>query len=372
MGVLDGLKKNAGPGIAGVLAAGAAGINPALGLFLPKIIKNMDEKLNGRERERLENKLLRDELASSQEKNQAVRDLPGVLQSYLTPDTRPGTQDVPLPPALAQTREIQREADLMGVLGKLNPTATSQSILGKINPREPADIQALRAAGIDPASPRGRELVESTFAQPGGMSPQDELQMMRLRLDIEESLRKRNEEFEAKSRGRADARTSLLKSLEGASRLSEVNERLEGSALETGSAFIDSKRTGLSVLAQAADAAGFDEFASEQKGTLEALDTLKKEVSLFTSNAMQAIEASGGRMSIARQSLLESANASENVSPGTNRSILIVALEELLSQAESIGLSSSETGKYRKKLTELKGKKKDFFSKGEVQKALGS
>ena len=47
----------------------------------------------------------------------------------------------------------------MGLLADIAPGAVAQGLLGQMFPRSTSTLQLLEAAGIDPASPEGRELI---------------------------------------------------------------------------------------------------------------------------------------------------------------------------------------------------------------------
>ena len=108
MGILDGIKGR--DSVLGAIAAGAAGINPLVGLLAGPLLANSPS----RQRKEMENQQMRDQMAARQE-------LPGVLAAASMPhpmSARPGTQDVPLPPQMhaqhaaesqAPTRRISRD-----------------------------------------------------------------------------------------------------------------------------------------------------------------------------------------------------------------------------------------------------------------------
>jgi hypothetical protein len=246
-----GIKKFVGnPTVQGIAGAAAFGANPLLGLLAGPGIKN------DRERRALENDVLRENLVGVRNQREASDQLQGLLSSERTGTNvspafqlegidgfTPGTADAAAagPTAVhnierglpaTQTQEGQRE--MMGLLSKVAPQQTAQSLLGGGNSadsRFQQKLMALKAAGIDPNSERGRQFL---LSEGTGGNELEALRAMMLKWEIEEKFRQKKEDDEESEFGRREMTQGLNKSLKSFSEFSDINSKLAPTVLRTG------------------------------------------------------------------------------------------------------------------------------------------
>ena len=358
-GILDRVRKVAdNPFVTGILGTAALGFNPALGILGGPIIKR------SRNRRDLENRKLELEIEDLEREAAALDRLPEVLKARQVGEAGPGVGV--LSPQVLDEQAAQRDADVLGVLGELSPQLTAQGILQKDLQRDPAIVQTADAFGFE-RTPEGFAEMAKTKGLSGGKSG---LEQMVLLQQLEKLIRENRigafEEGTAAS-GRVN---SIQDSLDTTLRLLDANEQLDGSFLEPGGAFLEGKRTGLAAVTQLGNLFGFD--MGEQQDTLEAFDTLKKETRVLAGQTIESMNAQGITVTNGLRNLVQEANASENVSPGTNVSILKVLMKEQLRAADELNIDIKNRKKIESELEKLNKTTMEFATEAEALTAVGA
>mgnify|MGYP005725461603 CR=1 FL=1 len=344
MGILDFVKQpKVRDALTGVLGVGALGFNPALGLLAGPAITA------SRERRQLENDLIRERLETSRSDRAARRELQGLLAPI-------SQEELAANPNAA----AERQAQLMGVLGRVAPAQVASSIL-QPSRAEPADLRMMDALGID-RTPQG-------FAEFQKMKSEDidgllkRLQADKLIRELEEGRRETEEAGDQQANAIQDA-------LDGIDRLAAANDALEGTFLESGGSFLEAKRDFAPMIRDIARATGQEDVADRINKSVESFDKLRKETSLFAQNTVERLNEQGVTVTRALQGLIEDSSASEQVSPGTNRSIMRSLTEKLLREADRLNIPLPERERYEDILRRMEGQTFRFATQAEAERAI--
>jgi hypothetical protein len=125
----------------------------------------------------------------------------------------------------------------MGLLAQISPDAVATGLLSQAFPqsRRPDSVLArLAAAGIDPQSEEGQELIRQSI---GGGSSKEQMDAILRMLQIQSLQNELGEARTEKDRTTATGRISTLNSIERLREIAEINARLRGTLAETGIGF---------------------------------------------------------------------------------------------------------------------------------------
>lgn len=286
------------------------------------------------EMERAENAAKREELTAGRRRRGAQQELTELLSSG-TP-----LEEIPL-----------------GLLGRVAPEAVVGGILGQRFPgqgrADPADIRSLRAIGIDPTSDEGRKIILDGLRNDNASS--DTLREIDLRLktlDLEERAAMRTEAKETASQKRVGRETAIRRDIKGIRELSELNDALEGTSLQTGLPLQDLRRLGGDALDEALELAGIDR--SARRRLTSQRDAFDKKATNFLISSLDRLP--GSRVTDQQLTTLSRATAGIGVAPGANRVILADSLDTLLDVAEIEGISIKDLAKLREFANDLRKK----------------
>lgn len=229
------------------------------------------------------------------------------------------------------------EREMAGLLARIAPQETAGAIAGQMFPpaRENELLEALAAAGIDAASPRGQKIIESHFR--GGSDIQDQLAALQLTQAIDEwqrGLVERADEADVKRRNIMNRGLTI----QG---LAEQTQRLAGTFMEPGFPWRELVREGVNIYAAISEAFGGD--PSKERQMITDYDLMKKGFQELVNDAI----ARGG-LTNDQLKALETASANENISPDAILKILQMLSRIHLSDAEigvgGIPVNLGETG----------------------------
>lgn len=359
------------PTVQGVLGAALVGANPLVGVLAGPALKNK------RERSELENQRLRLEIANAKKagedidnQRELISRIPGLLDnSPLELGVDSNDAVLPLPTTVNQDLQERfqgkQQNELTGVLGQLAPDVLAQNVLSPREPRRlPSDLQTMQALNI-PLTEEGFESFQNLKA--GDESIDDILKRLQVNKLLDEQDANRADRDNAKIAGD----TAVVDTLDTIERLAGANERLSDSTLVApGSTFLDERRGIASFIADVGETFNLGDFGLRQD--VEDIDTFRKESAILAGNALKSMEAQGITVTRALQGLVESANASDQVSTGTNNSILKISLKETLREADRRNLELENRSRYETLLKQLEGQKFEFGSEAEAANAFNA
>lgn len=255
------------------------------------------------------------------------------------------------------------DPDTLGLLARAEPELFGQALIGQVFPAptqeraEPADIRSLRAVGIDPASPEGREIVLDRLRSQGATD--EALRALQLQLTsfgLEEKRRAREQEEDTQAKQRRGLELATRRNLRRVQKLADINQELRGTLFEAGIPFSDLRRDTVAGLNAALEAAGVDR--SQQRETVAKFDTFRKDLSDLV---IDTIDRFGGNITNQQLALLEEASAGPGVSPQTVASRLADVAEIQLDSARTEGIEIEDEDALR----EFIAQQRAFASGGE-------
>lgn len=232
-----------------------------------------------------------------------------------------------------------RQRQLFGLLSAVSPEAAAQVGLGLLLPQaekersEPADIRTLRAIGIDPLSPEGREIILNRMKSSG----QDDALIKRVELQLKsmeltEKERERVEKEETKEQQRLGLKLGIEDDIRNALELAELNKELAPLVSRPGTSFGD-------ILTQArADLNAI--FGEDTDRAVSLRNTFNKKQANFLINSIPRIQ--GSRVLNSQFSVLQSATGGLGVDPETNNQIIADSLDALIDSAKISGIPVEE------------------------------
>lgn len=305
---------------------------------------------NQRELERTKLEAARTEMAQQKQRQQTMSEIQGLLQPTNQPYSRvtPGTGPLAQPQSEmgvksvipAQTTEGQSK--MLGLLSQVAPEAMTQGLLAQMfKQQEPARVSTglntFRSffPNTDITTPEGRqqyfEFQQQQDPQAGFDQTMKELQAEALVIQLENSRDERNRAEVDENRDRATTQRGITTDIRKLLELRELNDRLEGTILETGMPVSE----GFKLFAQGKNALkiAFGIGDDEAGNLLADYNTFNKYATDFVVGSLDRLNGSGAITDAKFNALIDS-NASIGVSPETNRQIIALNLEELLGGAE--------------------------------------
>jgi hypothetical protein len=358
MTALKGLLKNIGgkvknaaqsPVGTGLLGAAAFGFNPLLGLLAAPAIKS------DRERQARSAEMSDLSLARARRQEQALGMLPGLLG----PDPRgvaqrPGDMPIPLPPEMEQGRQNQ----LFSALTDIAPEAVAQGLLGQFFPqdtgRSPTSlVRNLEAAGIDPGSPEGREIIISNLMK-GDNATDDVIRRADLQLkimQIEQLAADRQNDVSTRAQQERSAGVSVRRTLSKANEIASLNDALDQSLLETGLPLSDARRAWAGGSQAIAGAFGYDNArAKALSASFDRFNALSTDFGLDMLFKLQGT----GAISDTKFNTLLANTVSVGNSPEANRLAVADIIEVALDSADELGLDIAEREEHEQLLKRLR------------------
>jgi len=127
---------------------------------------------------------------------------------------------------------------------------------------DPESLALMRAAGIDPASEEGRQLIASRIGGNGANGLQD-LQAQLMLLQAQQAQATLDAGRRSQTSLEASAKTATRSMLRNAVEMAEINDRLEGTVMQTGMP-LEELRRGVAGVAPLLEKFGFDMQATQQ------------------------------------------------------------------------------------------------------------
>lgn len=281
----------------------------------------------------LQNQLFRERILEGQRQRQAQKRLTGLLSGD----------------------EIDPQQAL-GLLAEVAPAQVAEGLLGQVFPpqrAEPSFVRELRAAGLDPATGEGRDLLLERLRSRGATD--EMLRALDLQIkafQLTEQRRDRTEREDTRAKERRGLETSTKKALRDLQEFAQLNDNLEGTFLETGLFGTDLRRIATSVLTEALSAVGSDQ--SERRQRIEDFDRFKK---LSADLAIDALDRMRGTGAISNQrfATLQTALADVGTSTGANRLVIADTLQAVLDGATVEGVPVDNRGEIEALIERLRG-----------------
>lgn len=327
----------------GLLSAGGPSTQPvSLGQGLAMGAQMASE----REREALRNEALRQEMRSRQRREKALERLPGLLGER-TMAQGPGTQvrsddplgvnvDVPGRRGMIPTTNTpEGQQELMGLLGQIAPEQVTASLLSPQQQQraEPAPVRIARVLA-DPNE--SQEVKQSIREQLESRGMDEQLANMLKTLQIQQLQGELQSAEKEGERNEVEARISVLNADEALKEAVQINDRLRGTAGETGLGFNELRRMALGPLSLLVGAFGGD----EQRARQVAADVQRFE-QLTTREGLQALfsgQVNAGTLTDSKMTNYLRTKPGLNRLPETNAEILADMLQDNLDRATTLGI----------------------------------
>jgi len=312
---------------------------------------NTMQFVNSRQRERLELEAARQKIQQQKDREAALKELPGLL----SPQTAPWAGGLG-PQTPINTPEGQSRA--LGLLTQIAPEQVASTIAsGLLSPqqsyRPPAGVQEFQYVQSLPPEQRQAYMEFLQQKDPGAgteaLTAQANLQ--RLTLEIENARAERDRQNETLAQEKATTRTGIVRDLNHLEEMAELNDRLEGTVLESGRPMVDVLRAFTGGVQGIQDLLGVDSTKAQQ---LKAdFDTMTKYSTDFVVGSVDRLGSSGA-LTNNKIDMLISSNANMGASPITNRQIIANNIEALLDGAEIGQYDIGDVTKYRELANRLK------------------
>lgn len=262
-----------------------------------------------------------------------------------------------VPPAI---RTPQAPEMMQGLLAQANPEMFTKGLIeqqfGQAEaPRVSTDLNTFRALnpGVAPGSPQERALY-ADFLQAkdptGGLMQQAQLELTMTELaNAREERLARAETATQETQG---TRRAVVQDLRHLGELADLNDRLEGTALETGLPMPELRRAAAGGIEALQSLFGGD---TRKAARIKAdFDRFNKLTTDFVVGSMDRLNGSGA-ITNSKFDALVGANANVGSSPGANRLIFADNIEAILDGAEIAGFEVSGAADFRKRAQALRG-----------------
>ncbi|MEQ8504581.1 MAG: hypothetical protein RIB80_04595 [Rhodospirillales bacterium] len=297
----------------------------------------------------LQNQFFRNKLSRQAQRDKAIAQLGGLLMpgSGQIGPTNDAAQRVAagIDPSVAMggggagltkgpTGEVTPQA--LGLLAQIAPEQLAASIFQQQfgqERAEPSMIRALRAAGIDPASDEGRQIIKQRFAREGGTLEQLDTLLKGLTIQkLQEEIKAQGEEKATTERA---ANQAVLQSIDGLAEMAKINDELDGTALETGVSLPDLRRAALSGKNFLMEQFGFEPEGAEDLAAK--VDRFEK---LATQEVLRAAKKAhlGGAFTNQQLQTFQASKPGTSVRPEANRLVIADMLETSLLAADARGI----------------------------------
>lgn len=301
----------------------------------------------------MKNQALREELRRRAQQREAQQRLSGLFQTGMDVDVGalPTAGDIAMgagPEAVdAAVTQVPMQGlleagglqspEVMGLLFQAAPEQFTQGLLGQAfgtQRAEPSAVRTLRAAGIDPASEQGREILLRNLSG-GDLDAQiQNLRAQQQLLDLRQQMSEMQREDRERLTTEALTAQSLRSDLKGINRLRALTDQLEGTLVETGLPLQEARRMLASVQSVTPDnvASALDidrERARRISAGIQEYEKLSNDLAL--KRAARLFE---GDITDDKLSFVTSTMPNPRMSPGANRRILDSLESEVRSTAE--------------------------------------
>jgi hypothetical protein len=259
-----------------------------------------------------------------------------LLEMLTNPDSLMAVSESGMLPQLAAADQISARGELAqslpGPAGLMVRSGMQLPQAG--NP--PESLALLQAAGIDPASPEGRSLIERRIGGDGNAFEGLQAQLMTLQAQQAQAALDKSERERVASENAAKHSTRGL--LRNAKEMAEINDRLEGTLMQTGVPMTELRR-GAAGAAALLEPFGFD--MKKTQAAVEDFDRFNKLANQMVIDLLPKM-AAAGTITDTKYDSLQSTLASTAVSPGANRLVLADIIDLGLESADTLGMSLEE------------------------------
>jgi hypothetical protein len=247
----------------------------------------------------------------------------------------------------------QPQQNQLGLLAQAFPEQFGQAAIGQLFPQQRADtslVRNLQAAGIDPMSAEGQEIIRQNLT---GGQQSEQLDQILKGLQIQQIQTQREEAATTKERETADARLSVFNTFDALNEIVTINDRLEGTIGETGAGFDEIRRAASGPLSVLIGLLGGD----ERKARQVAADFNRME-QLTTNNAINSLfgdQVGGGTLTNQKLDTFLQTKPGISRPPDTNRRILADMLESNLQSADKLKINLSNREAIEARIKQLRG-----------------
>lgn len=197
----------------------------------------------------------------------------------------------------------------------------------------PESLALMQAAGIDPASPEGRQLVVNRIG--GNDNGLQDLQALLMTIQAKQAQGTLDQQTHDRDATVASARSSTRNMLRNASEMADINDRLEGTVMQTGLP-MEELRRGAAGVAPLLEKFGFDMDATTQ--AVADYDRFKKLSEQMVIDLLPKLVAAG-TITDTKYESLQRTLMSTGVSTQANRLVTADVVELGLESADKLGLS---------------------------------
>jgi ribosomal protein L12E/L44/L45/RPP1/RPP2 len=250
----------------------------------------------------------------------------------------------------------------LGLLAQASPDAFTQSLMGQVFPQQRADtslVRNLQAAGIDPMSAEGQEIIRQNLT--GGnidellktiQAQQAQLNTQLAQERLTQQRRARQASVRTERQERLESENAVFRGIRNIDELSTLVDRLEGTFLEPGGGADELRRAGLGAAAFLGERLGFD--TQEQQRLAADLDRFRQ---LATGAGLENLEILRGTGAISDQKFqtLLKTFTDPTASPDAIRRALADAMEAQLDAAGKLDLDLPNRDEIEAQMQRLRG-----------------
>lgn len=297
--------------------------------------------------------LARQKLEDEQSRAKALKD----MQALMQPGTTPGPVSAPTP---APYTTPQGQQQMMGLLGQIAPEAMAQGLLAQQfqktePPRVSTDYNTFKELypELQEGTPAFREefLKFSAESDPTG-ALMDQAQLALLTQELTAARETRAEKEKTSAQERSSTVRHVIQDVSKLKEMADLNNRLEGTALETGLPMPDLRRAWAGGIQALQAITGGD--TSKAEALKADFDRFNKLSTDFVVGSLDRLAGTGAITDTKFQALMSS-NASLSASPGANNLIIADNMEALLDGAEIEGIDIKDAAELRKTIARLRG-----------------
>jgi len=334
MGLLDKLTTGLSNGdfdlAMGLLSAAGPSVQPR---GFGQVLAEATQFASDRDRARARNEFVRMHMESAKRKQKAMQKLPQVMSSptvegtpFATGNSLLGTGTAPL-----MTAE-QKNSRVMETLAEAAPEQMTAGLFGQMFPSQsgrPGIEQKVAAL----ASVLDRQPTEDEVLSLAGVGGSGDIGDLLKRYQVFEYETKFAKEAEEKERNLRSVKVNLGNTIKRADKMLGYLDKLEGTALATGSTGLDLRKGAVALQAEIESMFGKD--SAESRSLVSALDSFNKEASGFAIDLLDSLQSvsTNKTFDVLRESI-----ASAGISPQSNRRVIAEVIQSALDEAEIQGI----------------------------------
>jgi hypothetical protein len=287
---------------------------------------NAGQYMSQRDRARLENQAIRDQMKQQQQRQQAMSQIQGLL----VPPTTPGPVVQPSGPAPIQTPEGRNQ--MMGLLGQVAPEAMAQGLLGQMfaqpeSPRVSTELNTFKQ--LYPELQEGSEEFRNKYMDFTAQA-QDPLQMLqveKLIMDLQNARTEQEQKTAEAALGRTRATYSANSNLRALMEIADANDTMAQTFLETGAVGSEGRRSIASGISELRRLVGNEDPALDN--AIRARDRFEQMTSQVVADMAEGSEGMG-QLTNQKLALLASTKPSLQNQPAANALRIADMIEESL------------------------------------------